>query len=584
MKRLKLTATSHTTIPNDQWETGFDAIETLDNAISEGIISDDSELSGDLSVPTANPDAVERVNAQFPDLIRTNDNFIQFDDKEVAKVINNKSGKNLPLSVSDARSITSLSTWFAENRDIKSFKALSQFTGITSLAFKSFYNCTNLEYLVLPPNVTTLANIPGSNYGYFGGCSNLKVLDLNNVTNIGGFAFSNETTPTNIGSLIIRKPITCDTAFYYSKLRIDKVLVPDIITLLSCSFRNAQMPFYFGASLCLLSDPSTPITSITVPLSVTAIKDYAFSHFKSLTSINLGNVVSVGIGAFVACASLVIDTLPTSLTTIGSSAFQGTTIRCTQLPATLTSVGQSAFQETKFPELTEIPDEFPLNATYVFRSANMPKLILKVPDKYTNLGNAFWLSQTLYFHSNKLTAKQGAMNSNDMSPAIFIAGKHISEWGEMFRCILGDKAYIVEHGHTATLQNPNGDYSAREFVDIPSTVTLASNFKLGYSHGDLKNLVMRKSDATWTTSGYCKRMFTYAGYTGTHNAATVMCLIGGSEWVAYMKELNSLYSGYRFNRCSNPTSTGYTSTYDNQFHPWSDEWADYDIFGVDRPS
>ena len=66
----------------------------------------------------------------------------------------------------------------------------------------------------------------------------------------------------------------------------------------------------------------TPLTSITIPDSVTSIGDNAFSDCTSLTSINIGSgVTSIGNNAFSDCTSLTSITIPDSVTSIGDNAF-----------------------------------------------------------------------------------------------------------------------------------------------------------------------------------------------------------------------------------------------------------------------
>lgn len=66
------------------------------------------------------------------------------------------------------------------------------------------------------------------------------------------------------------------------------------------------------------------VTSVTIPDSVTAIPDDAFSHCSQLTNISIPNSVTfIGFSAFNSCTSLKSITLPSSLSTIGNLAFDG---------------------------------------------------------------------------------------------------------------------------------------------------------------------------------------------------------------------------------------------------------------------
>ena len=66
------------------------------------------------------------------------------------------------------------------------------------------------------------------------------------------------------------------------------------------------------------------VTSVTIPDSVTAIPDDAFTHCSQLTNISIPNSVTfIGFSAFNSCTSLKSITLPSSLSTIGNLAFDG---------------------------------------------------------------------------------------------------------------------------------------------------------------------------------------------------------------------------------------------------------------------
>ncbi|MBE7082281.1 MAG: leucine-rich repeat domain-containing protein, partial [Clostridiales bacterium] len=89
------------------------------------------------------------------------------------------------------------------------------------------------------------------------------------------------------------------------------------------------------------------LTSITIPSSVTSIGNSAFSDCTSLTSVNIGNgVTSIDQYAFYCCESLPSITIPSSVTSIGDDAFD----YCTSLTSVtiengVTSIGNSTFND-----------------------------------------------------------------------------------------------------------------------------------------------------------------------------------------------------------------------------------------------
>lgn len=89
------------------------------------------------------------------------------------------------------------------------------------------------------------------------------------------------------------------------------------------------------------------VTSVTIPDSVTAISDDAFTHCSQLTNISIPNSVTfIGFSAFNSCTSLKSITLPSSLSTIQSCAFYNCgNLKTIRIPVSVTSIGNNAFAD-----------------------------------------------------------------------------------------------------------------------------------------------------------------------------------------------------------------------------------------------
>ena len=99
------------------------------------------------------------------------------------------------------------------------------------------------------------------------------------------------------------------------------------------------------------------LTSITIPASVTSIGPDAFSFSNALTSILVdaasANYSSVGGVLFDKDKSLVVKypsgisetsyEIPSTVTSIGTTAFRGSTFSSITIPASVTTIGESAF-------------------------------------------------------------------------------------------------------------------------------------------------------------------------------------------------------------------------------------------------
>jgi len=97
----------------------------------------------------------------------------------------------------------------------------------------------------------------------------------------------------------------------------------------------------------------TSLTSITIPSSVTSIGSDAFEGCTGLTSITIpSSVTSIGYSAFEGCTGLTSVTIPSSVTGIGDKAFYG----CTNLTSiTIPSViiiGDEAFKGSSLTSVT----------------------------------------------------------------------------------------------------------------------------------------------------------------------------------------------------------------------------------------
>ena len=90
---------------------------------------------------------------------------------------------------------------------------------------------------------------------------------------------------------------------------------------------------------------SSNLASVSLPTTLTTIGDYAFNGTK-LTELHIDSVKSIGAGAF--GGTLITELHLDSVKTIGASAFQNCgSLKKVWLPSTLTSIGEKAFDSCK---------------------------------------------------------------------------------------------------------------------------------------------------------------------------------------------------------------------------------------------
>lgn len=86
---------------------------------------------------------------------------------------------------------------------------------------------------------------------------------------------------------------------------------------------------------------STPLGNY----SVKSIPDFAFVRNKSIKTLDLPMITSIGTGAFHDCTNLSIDSIPDGVKTIGRNAFlYCEKITISKFPEELTTIGESAFK------------------------------------------------------------------------------------------------------------------------------------------------------------------------------------------------------------------------------------------------
>ena len=112
------------------------------------------------------------------------------------------------------------------------------------------------------------------------------------------------------------------------------------------------------------------LTNITIPDSVTSIRDYAFEG-SGLTSVVIPQgVTSLSYYAFCACLNLVSVVLPDSITRIEHSAFREcNSLKSVNIPNGVTAIEGQAFENTNLEGIT-IPSSVTFISFFIFRGAS----------------------------------------------------------------------------------------------------------------------------------------------------------------------------------------------------------------------
>lgn len=215
---------------------------------------------------------------------------------------------------------TTLKELYEEKPSILVSLDLSEVTGLTELESVpmslyyynvSFYECRNLESIILPNILQTI----GANSFSF--CSNLTSISIpKGVTNIGKEAFCD---CYNLTSITIPDSVTSiGKSAFSSCYNLDYLLYEGtleqwcMIDILSPGWSNVD--FYIN---------NISQSNITIPDSFTSIGNYAFYNFSGLTSITIPNTITkINLAAFQGCSGLTSITIPDNVTLIEWGAFE----------------------------------------------------------------------------------------------------------------------------------------------------------------------------------------------------------------------------------------------------------------------
>ncbi len=197
------------------------------------------------------------------------------------------------LSYVEAAAVTDLGEVFKNKNNITGFDELQYFTGLSSVGYQAFYQCSGLTSIIIPNSVTSIG-------GYaFGYCTDLTSIEIpNSVISLVSTAF-------NYCSGLEQIEVASDNAYYDSRENSNAIILTNNNTLVA-GCKNTVIPNSVTSIGSRAFYGCIGLTSIEIPNSVTSIGGLAFGHCSGLVSIIIPNSVSyIGLTQpFDGCSSL----------------------------------------------------------------------------------------------------------------------------------------------------------------------------------------------------------------------------------------------------------------------------------------
>lgn len=233
--------------------------------------------------------------------------------------------------------VTSISNWMFAN--CHSLASITFPESLTTIGEYAFYYCDSLTSITIPKSVTLIDN------SAFFVCINLSRVTLaEGLTTIGEDAFSecssltSITIPTTVSSIGRHGFSGCSS--------LTDVYLTDMDAWCRIDFGNERAnPMYFAQNIWL---NDSKIISVTVPEGVTEL-NYTFYGFKDLIRVTLPtSLTSIGSSTFESCTSLILVKVPEGVTNIGKRAFyECTSLANVTLPESLTKIDDEAFYDCR---------------------------------------------------------------------------------------------------------------------------------------------------------------------------------------------------------------------------------------------
>lgn len=259
---------------------------------------------------------------------------------------------------------------------------------VTAIGAEAFYCCSDLLQINLPEGLTSIGDRA------FYGCTSLTTLHLpDSIESIGAAAFAdcialegftladNHPVFMLIDGVLINAN-AMELVCYPAGLTAAEYVIPEGITSIG------EKAFSVG----LMYSGTHPLSTVTLPRSMTRIGTSAFSGSSISSVVFSESITSIGDYAFFDCPKITSMVIPEGITTIDKSAFHFcSNLTSITLPQSLTSIGESVFAACSSLTEVVIPQGVTSIGTAAFQACSSLEKVT-IPASVEDLGRLLFMN------------------------------------------------------------------------------------------------------------------------------------------------------------------------------------------------
>lgn len=487
-------------------------VEKLYEIVTNSALDNSSNLQGTVHVNIGYRTHINSITTAYPDFHVITDAYaIPFEDPNMAAYLNSIGvGSNGMVTEAQAAAATMVAN--SANTTITKFNELRYFTQITqsrngwtgmNSGFVRFYNWTALEEVDIS-NFTSLGHNNGASWeDTFRGCTSLKTVTASNkLTQIGFSAFdgcSNLESITGLSGDITLATNAFSGCQKLTDASFQNVTSFDFVSGVGRSlFENCKLITTIPLNSNVTSleravfENCSALTTIDTH-NITNFGERCFMGCTSLATVDLSSCTILGDNAFTNCSALNINVTLPNLTQLGNGSFDSTAIKsvdlsgstitsvkgfknCSSLtsvtlPSTVTSVATSAFEGCTNLTSINLSNVTTIGA-YAFKNTKLSSI---------NLASCTSIDREAFVNNNNLTTIQNTSNVTYLGVAAFYGSKVTSldldftkitslAYGVFGNC---ENLYMTVNTSTINLRDGGGNlFYHSSHVTFPQTLTL----------------------------------------------------------------------------------------------------------------